>query len=245
VSLDGRAREALNLLVAQYRQLAPTDSILPEIDEDDPEQIARLLAAVALCGTQTQWGHSVGVYRSLSGFLRYLGVSHLSQLADAKREDLSHAVWMCLRSVPDRKVSECVGIIRHVARAVCFIHEDFAAVHIWDKSRLCEFVRKMTDEDVAALFICRVLLGREDVTVAVIPSGGVISLMTHLTLVDWTTGLLGGREAIRQEAIEVLEKLSSTDVLALFWWGFQGCSEACAMPCPCYSVCPSLCEGLV
>jgi len=247
VSLDGRARRALDLLVVQYRQLAPRNSTFPQAD--DPEEAARLIAAIALAGDFCQWSDISGVYRGVEAFCSYLGVKHLSDLADAENEEMSSAVWVCLRAVPERKVSECASIIRRVARATIAIKSDFGVVSTWGEDRVREFVSRIIDEPVAGLFIIKVLLGGQASVISV-PSGGAISLMSHLSLVDWTAGLLGGREAVRQEAIEVLEGLTTEEVLALFWWGFEGCPEACAI-CPAAgaagidTACDAILRGLV
>jgi hypothetical protein len=176
----------------------------------------------------------------MDGFIRYLGASHLSELADADKGDVSRAVWVCLRCTPERTVSDATAIIRRVARATARICGDFAVIHTWNLKRVREYIASITQEPVAAFLIGKVL----GVEIRV-PSGGAINLMNHLTLIDWTSGLLGGRAALRQEAIDVLYRLTDMEVLAILWWGFEGCEEGCSLPCPCYSVCPSLVEGLV
>lgn len=207
---------------------------------NDTESIARLVASLALCGDHAQWGVASSVYGCMDGFIRYLGATHLSELTDAKKEVVSQAVWVCLRCVPERKLSDATTIIKRVARATARIRGDFDVIHTWNQKRVCEYVASITQEPVATFLISKAL--GVDVRV---PSGGALNLMSRLTLIDWTSGLLGGRPALRQEAIEVLYELTDTEVLTILWWGFEGCDEACSLPCPCYSACPSLVGGLV
>lgn len=176
----------------------------------------------------------------MDGFIGYLGVSHLSELADADKDDVSRAVWVCFRCVPERSVSDTTAIIRRVARATARIHGDFAAIHTWKQKRIREYIASITQEPVATFLVGKVL--GVDVRV---PSGGALNLMSRLTLIDWTSGLLGGRAALRQEAIDVLYQLTDIEVLTILWWGLEGCDEGCSLPCPCHSVCPSLCAGAI
>lgn len=240
VVTDGRARDALDLLVAQYERLTPNSNIFPNINEDDTEAVARLICSLALSGDFAQWGAAASVYGCMDGFLTYLGVTHLSELTDAKKERVSQAVWVCLRCVPERTLSDATTIIKRVARATARIHGDFAVLHTWGHKQVCGYIASITQEPVATFLIAKVL--RVEVRV---PHGGALNLMSHIALVDWTSGLLGGRAALRAEATNVLYELTDIEVLTILWWGLEGCEEACSLPCPCYSRCPSLVEGLV
>lgn len=249
---NGRASEALDLLLTSYRSIRPSSDILPSIASDNPEEeLLRLCVAISLCGDYTQWGHVHGVHKAVVGLTSFLGLESIVDTRTVDRGVLSHAVWVTLPAVPERSIRECVNIIRRVVRVAATVDYDLSRVASMDTERIRKFARTICSEPVPELFVYHVL-GCD--SLRPLPSGGSASCMCHLQAgVEWTDGLLGGYPLIRERARDVLEAMPPDMFLALEWWGFRlGCPDIqevdeqgnCFL-CPAMMSCPSLCLGLV
>lgn len=244
VSTRTSAEQALSLLVARYEQTAIWDSILPQIPPEVPENheaLARQLVSIALAGSFVQYGASVAISHALDGFLQHLKVANVHQLADVHNGLIQQGVWVYLRSIPERQVSEAAKIIRRSASALAHINNDFTGVSQWDAERLRKFVTRFVDEPVPALAMM-LALGRDDVRP--FPSGGACGLLTRIAAVDWQDGLLGGRQSIRLAALNFLEHQTPAVMFAVEDWGFRGCAEACP-ECCLTDDCDALLKGLI
>jgi hypothetical protein len=237
-----KAEEALSLLVARYEQTAIWDSTVPSISPEHPEALARHLVSMALAGSFVQYGAVAGIRHALDGFLKNLGVQHLYQLAGADKTRIEQAVWVYLRSIPERQVSEAAKIIRRSAHALACINNNFSAVPQWDAQRLRKFISGfVVDEPVPALAMM-LALGRDDCRP--VPSGGACGLLTRIAAVDWQDGLLGGRQSIRVAALNFLERQPPVVMYAVEDWGLRGCAESCPNCCL-IDNCDALLRGLV
>ena len=187
---------------------------------------------------------------ALGGFLNFLGVERLTDLRNRPRSELSQAALICLRAVPERRVTECVNVIRRVIRVTEYLNGDWSTVRNLGDAQVRRIVRGITQEPVAALIIMQTL-GADDVRP--LPSGGAASCAMKIGMVEtWVPEYAsGGHRAVREEALKVLQGLSPTTYLALHWWGgggsvgsSVGCPEGCSC-CGAATYCDALCRGLV
>ena len=184
----------------------------------------------------------MAISHALDGFLQHLKVENVYQLADVHNGLIEQAVWVYLRSIPERQVSEAAKIIRRSANALAHINNDFTSVPQWDADRVRKFISGfVVDEPVPALAMM-LALSRDDCRP--IPSGGACGLLTHIAAVPWQDGLLGGRQSIRLAALNFLERQPVNVFFAVEDWGFRGCSEACP-ECCLTDACDALLRGLV
>jgi hypothetical protein len=221
--------DAFDQLLRTYRSIRGSSEVLPVINVDDPLEVTNLICSIALAGSFTQWGGAIGVYNAMDGFLRYLhAADSFSAASHASRESLSQAVLVCLRSVPERRVSDCVDIINNTANAIDRLNGDWSLVASMTPREVRRVLASITPEPVAQLFIAQVLGSN----VRPAQSGGVSALLCRCGIVDWQDGLLGVN-AIRHGARDVLAQLSPEHFLAAEWWGsgIAGCPENCA-GCP-------------
>jgi len=245
-----QAEEALSLLLGQYERLTTSD-ILPAITDNNPLELANLVCSIAMCGDFAQWwGSATAVSLALGGFLGFLGVEHLTDLRNRPRSELSQAALICLRAVPERRVTECVDIIRRVIRITEYLHGDWSTVRTFDDAKVRRLVRGITQEPIPALLIMQAI-GADDVRP--LPSGGAASCAMKIGMVEtWVPEYAsGGHRAVREEALKVLQGLSPEVFLAVHWWGgggsvgsSVGCPESCSC-CGAATYCDALCRGLV
>jgi hypothetical protein len=236
-------------LLGQYERLTTSD-IIPVITEGNPE-LSNLVCCIAMCGDFAQWWGSVtAASLALGGFLNFLGVERLTDLRTRPRNELSQAALICLRAVPERRVTECVDIIRRVIRVTEYLNGDWSTVRTLGDAKVRRLVRGITQEPVAALIIMQAL-GADDVRP--LPDGGAASCAMKIGIVErWVPEYVsGGHRAVREEALKVLQRLSPTTYLALHWWGgggsvgsSVGCPESCSC-CGAATYCDALCRGLV
>ena len=248
---DGRADNALNLLLRAYRDIQPcSEPLYPVIASHDQSELSNLICSVALAGDASQWGAASLVSTSLTGFLRYLGAETLVETRGIENGVLSQAILMCLRSVPERRVGECVRLIRNVVNASDFLEGDWSTVGSLDSDEVCRVVRQITAEPVAAFLIMQILgtvYGGAARDTRPRSSGGSASLLCRLQAIDWQDGLLGGMGRIRESAQGALALMEPDYFLCCEWWGagsHAGCPENCC-GCPCSQTCAALAEGLV
>jgi hypothetical protein len=233
----------LSLLVGQYERLTPPRR-LPLVDRTDSVAAANIVCAIALCGDFAQWGSATGVCHAVSGFLDYLEVKKLADLRSTEDGVLSQAVWVCLRSVPERRASECVSIIRGAITLSDYLHGDFSVVAELDNAHARETVEIVTHEPVASHLILQTLGAT---SARCMPSGGSAGCLTRIGLLDWCDALLThGRQSLRREAMELMESMPPEVFLAAEWWGSgaAGCPENC-VGCPASTYCRALCEQLL
>jgi len=204
-----------------------------------------------MCGDFAQWwGSATAVSLALGGFLEFLGVERLSDLRTRPRSELSQAALICLRAVPERRVTECVNIIRRVIRVTEYLNGDWSTVRTLDDAKVRRLVRGITQEPVPALLIMQAF-GADDVRP--LPSGGAAACLMRLGIVEtWVPEYVsGGSRAVREEALKVLQGLSPVTFLAVHWWGgggsvgsSVGCPESCSC-CGAATYCHDLCMGLI
>ncbi len=246
VSIRTQAEEALSLLVAQYEALCPT-SITPQ--PSNPDELTNTVAAIALSGDFAQWGSVHGVFHALHGFMRYLGVDHLADLKHKTRSEIEQAIWVCLRAVPERRVSECVRIIRRVISDYDYLHGDWSTLATLDDEKARRIVRSVINEPTAALILMQAV-GSD---ARPLPSGGAsVCLMRMGVISAWEPDYFThGFPAVREEARRILTGLQPEAMLAVEWWGTWGCDgdddgigSRCS-GCAANQYCRSICEGLV
>ena len=186
---NGRASIALDLLLQTYRSIQPaSEALFPVINSSDQEELTNLICAVSLAGDASQWGVAIPVFTSLAGFLRYLGAETLSETRGIENGVLSQAVMVCLRSVPERRVGECVRLIRNVVNAADFLENDWSTVRSLDSDEVCRVVRQITAEPVSQHLITQIfgtVYGGAAITTRARPSGGSASLLCRLQAIDW------------------------------------------------------------
>jgi len=252
---NGRASIALDLLLQTYRSIQPaSEALFPVINSSDQEELTNLICAVSLAGDASQWGVAIPVFTSLAGFLRYLGAETLSETRGIENGVLSQAVMVCLRSVPERRVDECVRLIRNVVNAADFLENDWSTMRSLDSDEVCRVVRQITAEPVSQHLITQIfgtVYGGAAITTRARPSGGSASLLCRLQAIDWQDGLLGGMGRIRESAQEALALMEPDYFLCCEWWGsgIAGCPENC-VNCPANGAdgnvgCYSLARGLI
>ena len=213
--------------------------MLPKIDTEDREQLTRLVAAILLTDSAVQWGHSVGVFHALCGLLEYLDCSYLTNLKDINDDDLESAIWMTMRAVPDRSVTECRKVVRRYLRRLD--DGDLREAREADGNHVRDFVADLTKDPVVAIFLLRVL---EHGATRPLPSSGASLLLMRLEVLDpyqsqfFTTS---GYSAIQEEARRVLEYHDVELALMAEWYGVGHCPESCPV-CPARLSCPELCR---
>jgi hypothetical protein len=237
-------------LLEQYERLTTSD-IIPAISESSPAELANIVCSIAMCGDFAQWWGSVtAVNLALGGFLDFLGVERLTDLRTRPRSELSQAALICLRAVPERRVTECVDIIRRVIRITEYLHGDWSTVRTLDGAKVRRLVRGITQEPVPALLIMQAIAADY---VRPLPSGGAASCAMKIGIVEtWVPEYAsGGHRAVREEALKVLQGLSPEVFLAFHWWGgggsvgsSVGCPESCGC-CSAATYCHDLCAGLI
>lgn len=217
------------------------------------------MCAIALAGDFAPYGFIDGVRHSLDGCLHYLGVDHLSELKNINRQDIERGVWLCLRGVPERRVTEATRILLRVGKVIDELQGDWSQVSRLHPDGVRRVVRSITAEPIAALFVMG-LLGAD--TVRPLPSGGsTVCLMRIGILSPWEPRYFNeGFKAVRHEAMGVLEHLPPEHFASAEWWGNYGCDGSrhnigdysCPMPmvntcswCPSQSLCLGLVEGLI
>ena len=237
---DGRALEALDLLRSRWQSIRPSSDTLPIINTGNPSEVANLICAIALSGDFSVWGSAIPVYHALGAFLHFLGVERLADLGNEHLGEVSQAVWVCLRAVPERKVSECVGLILNTMSVADDLDDDFGLVRTLDNDDVRKVVERITKEPVAAHLIIQVL-GADGVRP--MPSGGSAGLLTRVGALDsCDSPFAGGRPLLRLEAMQFLESAPPELFLACEWWGMTGCPEACPL-CAASTYCRALCSG--
>lgn len=243
-------------MVAQW-ELAATHTPSPCTNINDTEEVTRQVCAIALAGDYSPYGSVEGVRHSLDGFMHYLGAHHLSDLQHMERQSVYRAIWLCLRGVPERRVTEVARIICRVGEVIDDLQDDWASVAQMHPEQIRRVVELITTEPVAALYIMG-LLGVS--TVRPTPSGGSAVCLMRIGLVSaWEPNYFSsGFMAVREEARRVLERLSPEHYLAAEWWGTWGCdgdnedlnihgfAAGGACPhCPAMSLCVGLANSLI
>jgi len=221
-------------------------SVLPTIDEDNPEEQIRRLCAIALAGDHAQWGSAIGVFHALGGFCDYLGIESLIDARDIDRGLLAEAAWICLHAATQRPSAESVTIIRRCIKVADYVLGDFASVADMNSRHVRKIVRTVTREPVAALLAMQAL---NAVGVRPKPSGGCAGLLTRIGVLDWTDFLLvRGKQAHRLAAMEFFESREPDAFLAAEYFGSLLCPESCsggAEVCPAREFCYAHERGLV
>lgn len=208
------------------------------MDIASKEELTRLVAAILLTGDAVQWGHAVGVYHSLHGLLDYLDCPTLWHLASIFDDDLDTAIWMTMRAVPDREVTECRKIIRK------YLHRlaggDLREAREADGNHVREFVATLTKDPVVGTFLLRVLGHSE---VRCLPTTGASLLLMRLEVLSafQSQFFVDGYPAIQEEARKVLEQHPVELALMAEWFGVLHCPESCPV-CPARMSCPELCR---
>lgn len=233
------AEEALSSLLGVYQSIHPdSTTLLPHID-DSQEELTRLVCSILLAGDSVQWGHSVGVYHAINGLLEHLDCSYLVDLKDINDDDLESAIWMTMRAVPDRSVTECRKIIRRFLKRLD--DGDLREARDADGNHVREFVATLTSDPVVGTFILGVLGHSE---VRCLPTTGASLLLMRLEVLDpyqsqfFTTD---GYSAIQEDARRVLEQHPVELALMAEWYGIGHCPESCPI-CPARMSCPELCR---
>jgi hypothetical protein len=226
-------------LLQTYEAIHPDlHQLLPKVDINSKEELTRLVAAILLTGDAVQYGHSVGVYHAICGLLEHLDCPYLTNLKDVSDDDLDSAIWMTLRAVPDREVSQCRKVI---CRCLHRLDDgDLREARDADGNHVREFVATLTSDPVLAIFLLRILGHSE---VRPLPTTGASLLLMRLEVLDpyqsqfFTTD---GYSAIQEEARRVLEQHDVELALMAEWWGVLHCPESCPI-CPARMSCPELC----
>ena len=242
---------ALDLLLQTYRSIQPSsEPLYPVINTRDQSELTNLICAVSLAGDASQWGVAIPVFTSLAGMLRYLDAETLSETRGIESGVLSQAVMVCLRSVPERRVDECVRLIRAVVNAADFLGNDWSTIRSLDSDEVRRVVHQITAEPVSQHLVIQILAsiyGGAASSTRCRPSGGSASLLCRLQAIDWQDGLLGGMGRLRESAQDALALMDADYFLCCEWWGtgsHAGCPENCC-GCPCSQTCAALAEGLV
>lgn len=236
------AEEALHSLLTTYGSIHPDSNLLlPTTDDTDREQLSRLVCSILLAGDAVQWGQSVGVYHAICGMAEYLGCAYLTNLKDISDDDLESAIWMTLRAVPERDVSDCRKVIRRYLH--CLADGDLREARGADGNHVRQFVGDLTPNPVEAIFVLRAL-GHSEVRPT--PTVGASLLLMRLEVLSAFEAVYftDGYSAIQEEARRVLEQHPVEMALMAEWWGLGHCPESCVV-CPAKHTCPTLCEGWI
>lgn len=177
------------------------------------------------------------MFHALHGLLDYLDCSHIRDVKDIPSHDLDTAIWMTLRAVPERSVSECRKIICRFIRRLA--DGDLREATEADGNHVRQFISQFTEDPVPATFILRVLGHPE---VRPLPTVGASLLLMRLEVIPAfeTSYFTEGYPAIQEEARRVLERHPVDLALMSEWWGLGHCPESCPV-CPARMRCPELC----
>lgn len=233
------AEQALSSLLSVYDSIHPdSTTLLPRIDADSQEDLSRLVCSILLTGDAVQWGHSIGVFHALHGLLDYLDCSYLRDIKDIPNDEIDTAIWMTLRAVPERSVSECRKIIRRYIRLLA--DGDLREARDADGDHVRQFISQFTEDPVPAIFILRTL-GHPEVRPLPTVGASLLLMRLEVTSALETSYFTEGYPAVQEEARRVLERHPIDLALMSEWWGLGHCPESCPV-CPARMRCPELCR---
>lgn len=215
-----------------------TSTPLPSINPDSPEELLRLVVAIALAGEYTPFGHVHGVFLGVNALCEFLDIDHIADTRNVDKGELSQAILVTCAAVPDRKVSECVRILRRTIRVCGTVEYDLRRVRDFDSARVHKSIQILCNDPIPALYI----LGAIDVPHLPLPSGGGAAVLLRLALLDDLTPevIIGGFSALREAAREALEGYPA-EVFGAVEHLSRICPEGCPI-CHLNQVCPHLCD---
>jgi len=237
VSTDTRAYEALELLLTFCEQITDSSPV-PEIDPDSPEELLRLIVAVAWSGDYSAYGHVHGIYRAVNAMCEFLNVERIADTRNISKGELSQAVLATCAAVPDRTVSECVRVLRRLIRICGQVEYDLRQVRDFDANRIHKSIQLLCDQPIPAIYILRAI----GLSHTPLPSGGGTAVLLRLSLLDWRIPevIIGGFPAAREEARRALEGYPDEVFVAVEYLS-RICPDGCPI-CVCNQVCPQLCS---